>query len=34
MFGQPMANIITLGGPREYLSTVGVVNPNLETIEL
>jgi hypothetical protein len=29
-----MMNIITLSRPREYLSTVGVVNPNLETIEI
>jgi hypothetical protein len=34
MSGQTMANIITLSGPREYLSIVGVVNPSLELIEI
>jgi hypothetical protein len=34
MSGQTMMNITILSGPREYLSIVGVVNPNVETIEL
>jgi hypothetical protein len=34
MSGQTMMTIITLSGPREYLSIVKVVNPNLEIKEL
>jgi hypothetical protein len=28
-----MMNIITLSWPREYLSIIGVANPNLKTIK-
>jgi hypothetical protein len=34
MSGQTTMNITTLSGPREYLTIVGVVNPNLKKIEL
>jgi hypothetical protein len=32
--GQTMMNIITLSRLEEYLSIIGVVNPNLEITEL